>query len=296
MGDGMNVGSLTLPVHDPWRDVSFPVWVLYPTEAPAVDTTVGPQGFVMPLAPQAPLAAGCFPLLLLSHGGGSSPFVYRTLAAALAASGYVVALPRHPGDHRDDRSLSDHLHNFVDRPRHLSLAADAVMADERLADGVQPGGFGVIGHSMGGYTALALAGGRGYTRAGERIDGHADPRVRALALFAPAAAFFGHPEGLRAVVVPLLVVMAEHDTLTPPSLAQLICRGVPDASLVHTETVAGAGHHAFLSPFPAALRRPGFLPALDPPGFDREALHRRLWPEVQAFFDRELKSRLPPTA
>lgn len=292
----MNVGALTLQVHDPLRAMSFPLWVLYPTRESAVDTTVGPQGFVMPLAPQAPLAPGRFPLLLLSHGGGSSPFVYRTLAAWLAASGYVVALPQHPGDHRDDRSLSDSLQNLTDRPRHLSLAADAVAAHAQLRDGVQAGGFGVIGHSMGGYTALALAGGRGFTRHAERIDSQADTRVKALVLLAPAAAFFQHPGALRAVEVPMLIVMAEHDTLTPPALAEVVRHGVPDRTRVGVEIVAGAGHHAFLSPFPAAMKRPGFLPASDPPGFDREACHRHLWPRVQSFLDREFKSRLQPTA
>jgi hypothetical protein len=38
-----------------------------------------------------------------------------------------------------------------------------------------------------------------------------------------------------------------------------------------------------MSPFPAELVRPGFLPAYDPPGFDRAAYQDVLHAEVATF-------------
>jgi predicted dienelactone hydrolase len=45
-----------------------------------------------------------------------------------------------------------------------------------------------IGHS-GGYTALALAGGKPWLPARQQIKVH-DPRIKALILMAPAAAYY----------------------------------------------------------------------------------------------------------
>jgi hypothetical protein len=55
--------------------------------------------------------------------------------------------------------------------------------------------------------------------------------------------------------------------------------------------VEGAGHYAFLSPFPAAMQTPAFVPAQDPPGFDREQFHRMMAPEIAEF----LRARLNDT-
>ena len=52
--------------------------------------------------------------------------------------------------------------------------------------------------------------------------------------------------------------------------------------------VPNAGHFSFLAPFPPAMVRPGFLPAEDPPGFDRARFHAELGPEIERFLRRVL--------
>ncbi len=59
-----------------------------------------------------------------------------------------------------------------------------------------------------------------------------------------------------------------------------------DAGRIDHAVVPGAGHFAFLSPFPPAMTRPEFPPSQDPEGFDRAAYQPRLCAEIVAFLRR----------
>src|SRR6266567_357581 len=183
-----SVGIRTLRVIDEPKDIAFPVVVMYPTRVPSVPVPFGP--YSMEAALDAPMDEGTFPLVVISHGSGGYPLLYRTIGAYLVKHGYVVALPEHPGNNRDDNALNNSVENLVNRPRHIRLTIDAVFAAVHFKDRVQPDTTAVIGHSMGGYTALAVAGGQPWTEKGERVEVDADGRVKALVLLAPAAAWF----------------------------------------------------------------------------------------------------------
>jgi len=282
-------GSRALHINDEENGIAFPALVLYPTCTPAAPVSMGP--YTMALGVDAPPAAGQFPVVLISHGGGGSHLAYRTIAAYLAQRGYVVVLPQHHGNNRNDNSLSETIENLQYRPRHLRLALDAVCADAHLAAHVQQDQAAVVGHSMGAYTALAIAGGEPYSRDGRRVAVAADPRIRALVLMAPAAAWYQARGALRNVTAPMLILSGERDTVTPLWHAQLVQDGVADRTRVDSRVVANAGHFSFLSPFPAAMSKPEFLPSTDPAGFDRAAFHERLNPELLAFLERQLKPR-----
>lgn len=107
---------------------------------------------------------------------------------------------------------------------------------------------------------------------------------------APGTAFFFPPDSLRDVTIPILMLTAEHDPVTPRWQAELLLDRVPDRNQVTWREIENAGHFSFLSPFPPHLRNPGFLPSTDPVGFDREKLHERLPGEILDFLDRTLKS------
>jgi len=281
------VGIHNLRVMDESKDIAFPVLVMYPTRVSSAPVSFGP--FPMEAALDAPIDEGTFPLVVISHGSGGYPLLYRTIGAYLAKHGYVVALPEHPGNNRNDDALNGTVENLVNRPRHIRLTIDAVSADAYFKDRVQPDTTAVIGHSMGGYTALAVAGGQPWTEKGEKVAVESDGRVKALVLLAPATGWFTPEDALRSVNIPILLLVAEHDPFTPRWQGELVLDGVPDRSRVTYRVIENAGHFSFLSPFPPAMRSSKFPPSTDPEGFDRERFHDTLNAEVVAFLDGTLR-------
>jgi predicted dienelactone hydrolase len=284
----LNVGCRTADGFDPLKSLPIPSLLFYPTRAPARPEPLG--SYTMPLARDAPPVGERLALVAISHGTGSSPLVLRDLAAHLARMGFVVALPEHPGNNRNDNRLADSFVNMEDRPRHLGLAVDAAFADAQLGPRLLPGAVALIGHSLGGYTALALAGGRPTAAPPQSPDGQPraipvapDPRVRALVLLAPATVWYALEGALAAVAVPILMWTAEKDDVAPAFHGEVVRRGVPDARRIDQRVLAGAGHFSFLSPFPPKRVRPDFPPSQDPPGFDRVAAQPSLHAEIATF-------------
>ena len=144
---------------------------------------------------------------------------------------------------------------------------------------------------MGGYTALALVGGRPWASSGRPSPTQADPRVRAAVLLAPSTDWFLAPMSLADVSVPLLVLAGERDHVTPPEAIRRALAGLPEGAPVTLEVVPGAGRYSFLTPFPAHMRRPEFPPSTDPDGFDRDGFHAELPPRVRAFLTQALAPR-----
>lgn len=266
---------------------------LYPSLEAEREEFFGPYPF--PVARNAAPAPGTFPLVIVSHGTGGSGIVYRSLARHLASRGFAVALPEHPGNNRRDNSLAYTAAILALRPRHISRLLDWLLADPVFSPILQSGSVAVIGHSLGGYTALALAGARATAFGNETLSGlpepvdtPADPRVKALVLLAPATAWFQSPGALAAVRLPVFMLSAELDPHTPAWHADLVRNGLPGPALLEHHVVAGAGHFSFLTPFPAEMTTPAFPPSQDPPGFDRAAFHERLNRDVEAFLRRAL--------
>jgi predicted dienelactone hydrolase len=282
------VGCCVLDVTDTVQGARVPMWVLYPARAPERPEQFGP--YPLAVAIDAPVEGQRLPLIVISHGNNGSPWTYRGMAAHLARAGFVVALPEHPGNSRSDGSLTGTAANLENRPRHVRLALDAVFSDGRLGERLSLAGAGIIGHSIGAYTALAVAGGRPSALPHEVPDGRAravpvvrDRRVRALVLLAPAAAWFTAEGALADVDIPVLMRTGALDHVTPAIHAEIILRGVPGPGRVDHRVIDGAGHFSFQSPFPPEMTRPDFPPSQDPAGFDRAAFQPVLHAEISTF-------------
>ena len=281
-------GYREVKVGDSSLGITFPMTVMYPSESPEQVEPLGP--YLLELARNAEVSEGRFPLVIISHGTGGSPLVYRTLGRHLARNGFVVGIPEHPYNNRKDNSLEGTVQNLVYRPRHLRLAADWFFEDKLFKEKLKPHSVSIIGHSLGGYTALAAAGGVPTSFPHETLDGEAqlleitpDHRIESLVLLAPASVWFRAEGALRAVNLPILMLDAQKDPYTPSFHAQMILNGVADPKKIQYRTVENAGHFSFLSPFPESMRSPAFPPSQDPPGFDREHFHKTLNADIIDF-------------
>ncbi len=283
----MFAGSRQLQVWDEEQGISFPAVVMYPTAVPSAPTAFGP--YTIDVSPDAPISGGSFPVVVVSHGNSGSHLLYRSVCTHLAKGGYVVAMLEHPGNNRNNNELAGTYQNLVNRPRHVRLTIDAVLADPLFKASTQADNVAIIGHSIGGYTALAVAGGLPWSEDFRRVEVVADPRVKALVILAPATPWFMAEGSLRNVQVPILMLTAEHDPHTPSWHADLVLNGVADRNRVTHRVVENAGHFSFLTPFPAKMKSAGFPPATDPEGFDREKFHQVLPGEVLEFLNRHLK-------
>ncbi len=285
-------GCRTVQVIDAHDGTPFPMLVMYPSDAPENTERLGP--YSLEVALNAAPKPGRYPLVLISHGSGSAFLAYRTLAHFLARHGFVVGIPEHPFNNRSDNSLVDTLDNLANRPRQLRCAIDWFYGSAELADSVKPDDVAIIGHSMGGYTALACAGGRPTGLARESPDGAehvvdviADARVKALVLLAPASVWYRNDGALRDVHCPILMLFGEQDAITPFRFhGRLILDGLPTTTLIEHRIIDNAGHFSFLSAFPESMCDPAFAPSQDRPGFDRAAYHATLHAEVLAFLRR----------
>lgn len=278
------VGSEQMKIVDKTLNISFPVLIQYPTHEPSTTIAFGP--FTMDVSPDAKIIEGQFPLVIISHGNGGSHLVYRTISTHLAKNGYIVAMLEHYGNNRNNNQLENTNENLINRPRHVSLIIDELLSINRFGKSISVNNIAVIGHSMGGYTALVLAGGLPRTREGEKIEVSSDPRVKAIVLLAPGTGWFMN--SLQNVTIPILMLIAEHDQITPRWNAEIVLNNVPDKAQVTFREVENAGHFSFLSPFPAAMKNSNFLPSTDPEGFDREQFHKQIPAEILEFLNDKL--------
>lgn len=289
----MTTGYRSIALPDPATGARSPLVVLYPADAPERAIRLGP--YELSVALDAPVVGTGLPLVVVSHGSGGSHLVHRGLAADLARAGFVVAMPEHPGNNRNDNTLVDTLANLEHRPRLVRRVIDWAYADTALGPALALDRVAIVGHSMGGYTALAVAGGRPWAGAHETADGRPravdvepDPRVHALVLLTPATPWYVPPDALRDVHVPILMLTGERDVHAPAFHGDVVRRGLPASTPLTHHVVPNAGHFAFHTPFPAAMATPSFAPAQDPPGFDRVAFQRTLGADVAAFLHRAL--------
>ena len=117
-----------------------------------------------------PSASGPFPLVLFSHGFGGCKTQSSYLMRAIAQQGILVAAPDHK-DNRCDKELSPLPQTFttasswsdstyVDRGNDLQTLRAALLSHPTFTSSIDSTRIALVGHSLGGYTVLALAGAR----------------------------------------------------------------------------------------------------------------------------------------
>ena len=159
--DDFQTGMMELNIQDAresGRHLNGFLW--YPTD----DTSAATQAHGnavwegISVIPDAPVAMGQKPLLLLSHGMFGNARNQAWLAEAMVEEGYLVAAIDHPGTSTFQRN-PDHRRELWERPLDISRTIDYLLESDQFAQMVDPDRIFMGGHSLGGFTAVALAGG-----------------------------------------------------------------------------------------------------------------------------------------
>ncbi len=272
----------------------------------------------------APVARGPFPVCVLSHGAFGAARNYSWLAEDLARRGVVVAGVSHFGESfvygidTIDPTTVGQLH---DRVLDCSFALDELLDDSPWSNQVDGERVAALGHSSGGATALALAGGAfdpalmhaycatadpaidrgcGYgppgsastppeSTATHRAEQFVDPRVGAVVAMDPALGPGFDAASLRAIVTPCqLIGSVDNDFLPFDEHVGRYAQLIPGSRLVRLER--GEGHFVYLDECGSDRDANGVPLCQDRAGVDRTAVHARLRSVISGFLDEHLIS------
>ncbi|MDJ0938621.1 MAG: hypothetical protein QNJ00_02525 [Woeseiaceae bacterium] len=110
-------------------------------------------------APDFADPAARYPLVLLAHGASAHGLYDVRHAQAIASHGYIVAVL----NYADDRTaLSGEANDHVSflRPLLTKAVVDALLESDTFGPHIDADNIGITGHSFGGFTSLAVSGGR----------------------------------------------------------------------------------------------------------------------------------------
>ena len=299
------------------RPVALDVW--YPASPGATeaghDYGLGGGSVTM----DADVADGSFPLVVLSHGAFGTARAYAWIAEHLARGGAVVVGVSHYGESPlygpetiDPRSVLE----VAPRVADCVVAIDHVLGASPWRDRVDPGRVGALGHSSGGATVVALAGGvfdpaamrrycastdaredRGCAYGRDADQGPPpveaarasirDRRIRSAVALDPALGPGFEAASLETISIPVHVVGAvDNDFLPFEHHAARYARLIPGCSLTRLE--GGEGHFVYLNACRSDLEANGVPLCRDREGVDRGAVQERLRADIGSFFARTL--------
>ncbi len=198
----------------------------------------------VPLKVHFPATGGKFPLVVFSHGGGGNWDSYIHQVRHLASHGYVVVCVEHT-DSNNERikyymsrrgghlrfadALNRTTHDpqaMLQRPGDVSFAIDQAVlwntGHKALAGMINTGRIGVMGHSYGAYTTLAVCGARPIVDYLEPVTSpgrglgrdYSDPRVTfglAMSPQPPGTTYFS-TESYKTINRPIVGMTGSKDT------------------------------------------------------------------------------------
>jgi predicted dienelactone hydrolase len=319
----IKIGQRTIKFNDTTRQRPLVTEVWYPTE----DTR---EPFVIPHYPfvhistvrNAKLPVGKHPLIMISHGTGGGRITLEWLADALVQKGFIVAAVDHWGNTYDNKIAI----NFVtpwQRPQDISFVLTGLLNDKDLGPVIDANRIGAAGFSIGGYTVIALAGGKldlktldAFTKTPEgikeitlpefpnlasQIDDKAvelsfknspdlkDKRIKAFFAICPAIGQgFIRKSQLARVTAPMYIVGSQSDSIAPVKTnAMVFHKLIPKSELL---IIPGkTGHYIFLNEGSEEMKPTGGVYFNDDASVDRKAIHKQVGDLAGEFFSEALK-------
>jgi predicted dienelactone hydrolase len=208
------------------------------------------------------------PVVVFSHGNTGMRFQSYFLMEYLATHGFIVLAPDHVGNTIFDNDEERKPELIVRRPLDVAASFDWLLEQTDFSDCLDTdAGYAVIGHSFGGYTALAVSGAYLDTDVTESfcaeyggwlcehvaviaetdgvgIHDNSDSRIWASVPMTPAA-LETLQGGIETVSIPTLVMAGSKDTLTSyEDVVAPIYESLTQDSK-HLLTIQDAGHYSF---------------------------------------------------
>ena len=139
------------------RPLKTTIWYPSKTKLPLERVADNPAFLGTDLVRLGTPLRGDFPVVVISHGYRGNWKNQNWLATKLAKQGFIVATLDHPGT-----TSFDHSPHFAaqwwERPKDISRLLDWLLEISDLTPFIDPTNITAIGHSLGAWTVMALAG------------------------------------------------------------------------------------------------------------------------------------------
>ncbi|WP_416397364.1 alpha/beta hydrolase family protein [Allohahella sp. A8] len=314
-----SIGISTEYYEDTSRNRSIEARVLYPTSKGQSEELLAenPAFYGFKAAANANPVGQQLPVYFLVHGTSGNWKNLSWLGSALAESGALVVSANHP-DYTTGQATPESVIRLWEQPRDVSFLISEILSS-KFAFHIDKDNITVVGFSLGGYTALALAGARldmsGYEKycslntdvscnyfqdafeglsQNDRLmisGDHRDKRVKRSVAIAPGFVPAILPGSLQDLSADTLVIGAELDQNVPPAL-QLKPHLNSDSTGLRYIEIDRASHFSFMQ-----ICKPDAIAILaeekaefvcqDAVNVDRKSIHQQLF-EVVVQQDRKL--------
>jgi predicted dienelactone hydrolase len=315
-GQVSNVGEQTFSYTDDTRERPVKTQVWYPTTNRNMKDTELP--FILsPTVKNATFVNKKHPLVVLSHGTGGNRMSLSWLAIELAKNGYVVIAPDHWGNTLDNK-IPEYFVRYWERPLDMSFLLSSFLQDKRFNNYVDSKRIAALGFSLGGYTALALAGiqldcetlklnasseqgnqeftvpefgdlGRLVNNIScKKVPANLrDSRFKVHIALAPALGL-GLSEQQPNITSPVLIIGANDDQIAPIETNGIkYSRAIPGSKFVKLE--GKTGHYIFLNEGNQQLRQEESTYYQDDNTVDRRLIHIQIVAEIRDYLSSHLR-------
>lgn len=272
------VGFQDLAWKDLARDRTIKVAVWYPSLEPA--KKIRYLAFTGYANKKGIISGGRFPLIMMSHGTGGHRFNQFFIAEFLASHGYIVAAVEHPLNNYLNNTAQGTVANLWHRPIDVSFVIGELLRHRQFSTQINRDLIGFVGHSIGGYTGLVLAGAvPGFQLVIQYCSEHSedrlmcdtltseiekdinddfdftslkDPRIKALFIMAPALAQAFDRENTLGVNLPIFITESGKDEVLPKPFNIDRYRSTLSGDVEYFK-FSNAGHYVYIHECPAMV-------------------------------------------
>lgn len=322
-----HIGETTIHFNDRVRKRPLVTEVWYPTSDTIQKHNTGFQPFVrIETVKDGKIAEGKFPLIMISHGTGGGRLTLEWLADALVQHGFIVAAVDHWGNTYENKIPIDFVTPW-ERPQDISFVLTGLLNDAKFGPAIDQNRIGAAGFSIGGYTTIALSGGRlnyealkNYSNTtggkqemtlpefpgladfiknggGDKVDESfrkspkrlKDDRIKAFFAISPAIGQgFVNKSQFKEVNKSLYIVEVENDHITPyKTNAEQYHKLIPASQYLLIK--GKADHYVFLGEAAEPVKKQAPVYFTDDPSVNRHQVHQQVGGLAVEFFKEKLK-------